>query len=274
MRFMRAKVYTSAAMPFIESSTADLITTITLNRPDKLNAFAGTMREELIAALRAAEADAACRVVVITGAGRGFCAGGDVEYMSGLQKNADVTAFRKLLDAGREIVMTIAAMPKPVIAAVNGVAAGAGCNLALACDYRIASDAAKFSESFVKIGMHPDWGGTWFLPRLVGRSRAMEMLMTGRMVEAPEALAMGLVDRVVPAAELVSETEKLACAFASGPPLPIADIKRALASSASNDLGAQVDLETQNQLRAFASSDAAEGMAAFFERRTPAFRGE
>jgi len=261
-------------MPFIESNSAQSITTITLNRPEKLNAFAGTMREELIAALRAAEADATCRVVVITGAGRAFCAGGDVEYMSGLQKNGDVAAFQKLLDAGREVVTSIAAMPKPVIASVNGVAAGAGCNLALACDYRIASDAAKFSESFVKIGMHPDWGGTWFLPRLIGRSRAMELLMTGRMVESAEALAIGLVDRVVASTELATETEKLAQAFASGPPLPIADIKRALSLSATNDLAAQVELETQHQLRAFASTDAAEGMAAFFERRAPAFRGE
>lgn len=255
-------------------TTTGTITTITLNRAEKLNAFAGSMREELIAALRAAEADAACRVVVITGAGRGFCAGGDVEYMAGLQKNGETAAFRKLLGAGREIVTTIAAMPKPVIASVNGVAAGAGCNLALACDYRIASDAAKFSESFVKIGMHPDWGGTWFLPRLVGQSRALELLMTGRMVDAAEALAIGLVDRVVAGAELAAETEKLAQAFASGPPLPIAGIKRALTASALNTLGAQVDLETEHQLRAFASTDAAEGMAAFFERRAPFFRGE
>ncbi|MEA2569990.1 MAG: hypothetical protein QOI24_1991 [Acidobacteriota bacterium] len=256
------------------TTTTGPITTITLNRPEKLNAFAGTMREELIDALRAAEADASCRVVIITGAGRGFCAGGDIEYMSGLQKNGDVAAFRKLLDAGRAIVTTIAAMPKPVIAAVNGVAAGAGCNLALACDYRIASETAKFSESFVKIGMHPDWGGTWLLPRLVGRSRALELLMTGRMIDAAEALTIGLVDRVVAADDLTSATEQLANALASAPPIPLAGIKRALAASESNDLGAQVDLETANQLQAFASSDAAEGMAAFFEKRAPAFRGE
>src|SRR6185369_2591433 len=122
--------------------------------------------------------------------------------------------FRKLLDAGRDIVTTIAAIGKPVIASVNGVAAGAGCNLALACDYRIASDGAKFSQSFVKIGMHPDWGGTWLLPRLVGSGRAMEMLMTGRMIDANEALSIGLVDRVMPAAELAAETERLAQAIA------------------------------------------------------------
>src|ERR1700760_1471331 len=128
------------------------ITTITLNRPEKLNASSGKMREELKAALRKAAADSTCRVVVITGAGRAFCAGGDVEYMSQLQKDGNVEAFRKLLDAGRDVVTTIADMAKPVIASINGVAAGAGCNLALACDYRIASDTAKLGQTFVRIG--------------------------------------------------------------------------------------------------------------------------
>src|SRR3954447_20462221 len=253
----------------ITAASTDSVTTITLNRPDKLNAFSGTMREDLIAALRDAEG----RVIVLTGAGRAFCAGGDVEFMSGLQKECDVQAFRKLLDAGRDIVTTIASLDKPVIASVNGVAAGAGCNLALACDYRIASDSAKFSESFVKIGLHPDWGGTWLLPRLIGRGRAMEMLMTGRMVDASEALSIGMVDRVVPAAELAAETERLARAIASGPPIAIAGIKRALRASGANDLHAQIELESEHQLAAFRSKDAAEGMAAFFEKRNPRFRG-
>ena len=258
----------------ITSASNDRVLTITLNRPDKLNAFSGTMREDLLAALRAAADDPATRVIVLTGAGRAFCAGGDVEYMSGLQKSDDVAAFRKLLDAGREIVTAIAEMDKPVIASVNGVAAGAGCNLALACDYRIASESAKFSESFVKIGLHPDWGGTWFLPRLVGPSRALEMLMTGRMVDAAEALSIGLADRVVPAAELAAETEKLANAIASGPPLAIDAIKRALRRSPTNELRAQIDLESEHQLAAFRSRDAAEGMAAFFEKRAAAFEGK
>ena len=254
-------------MTFILSETRDAVTTITLNRPDKLNAFSGTMREDLVAALRSA----AGRVVVITGAGRAFCAGGDVEFMSALQKNGDVAAFRKLLDAGREVVMQIATMPKPVIASVNGVAAGAGCNLALACDYRIACDAAKFAQSFVRIGLHPDWGGTWFLPRAVGRSAAFEMMTTGRIVDAEEALRVGLADRVVAAASLSDETRKLAQAIASGPPLAIAAIKRALSESERNDLNAQIDLENENQLKAFQSKEAAEGMAAFFEKRPPKF---
>jgi 2-(1,2-epoxy-1,2-dihydrophenyl)acetyl-CoA isomerase len=258
----------------IRTQTENHITTITLDRPEKLNAFSGTMREDLLAALRAAEDDRDCRVVVITGAGRAFCAGGDVEYMSGLQKNGDVESFRKLLNAGRDVVTTIAEMPKPVIASVNGIAAGAGCNLALACDYRIASDTAKLGETFVKIGIHPDWGGTWFLPRLVGPSRAMELLTTGRMADSAEALAIGMVDRVVPLAELPSQTTALANAIAQGPPQSIADIKRALIASRTNGLRAQVELESEHQVRAFLSRDAAEGMAAFFEKRAATFEGD
>ncbi len=258
----------------ILTKTDNHITTITLDRPEKLNAFGGTMREDLLASLRAADGDPDCRVVVITGAGRAFCAGGDVEYMAGLQKAGNVGDFRKLLDAGRDIVTTIVEMAKPVIASVNGVAAGAGCNLALACDYRMASDAAKLGETFVRIGLHPDWGGTWFLPRLVGPSRALEILMTGRMVDAAEALAIGMVDRVVPAADLAALTAALAGKIAQGPPLAIAGIKRALAASRTNTLRAQAGLESEHQSAAFLSRDAVEGMAAFFEKRPPRFEGE
>ena len=256
---------------FIERTITDSIATITLNRPDKLNAFTGTMREDLLDALRVCEEDSNVRVVVITGAGRAFCAGGDVEFMSGLQKNADVSSFRKLLDAGRDVILQIATMPKPVIAAINGIAAGAGCNLALACDYRIASEQAKLSESFVRIGLHPDWGGTWFLPRLVGRSRALEILMSGRTVDAAEALAIGMVDRVT--ADLATETEKLARTLAAAPPLALAGIKRAVNAAESNDLRAQLDLETEHQMTCFQSKDGAEGLAAFFEKKPAVFKG-
>ncbi len=258
----------------IRKETDNHITTITLNRPEKLNAFSGTMREDLLAALRAAAGDPGCRAVVITGAGRAFCAGGDVEYMSGLQKDGNADAFRNLLDAGRDVVTAIVDMAKPVIASVNGIAAGAGCNLALACDYRIASDTAKLGETFVRIGIHPDWGGTWLLPRLVGPSRALEILMTGRMVDAAEALSIGMVDRVVPLSELPLQTTTLARAIAEGPPIAIADIKRALALSRTNALREQIDLESEHQLRAFLSSDATEGMAAFFEKRAARFEGK
>jgi len=251
---------------FIERSTSDAVSTITLNRPDKLNAFSGTMRDDLLAALQASEADADVRAIVITGAGRAFCAGGDVAFMSQLQATNDVDSFRKLLDAGRDIVLQIASMTKPVLASVNGVAAGAGCNLALACDYRIASEQAKFSQSFIRIGLHPDWGGTWLLPRLVGRSRALEMCATGRMVDATEAQAIGMVDRVVAADALVAETEKLARSFAAASPIAIAGIKRALAVSEHNDLRAQLELEAEHQLACFQSDKARAKIAAFVAR--------
>jgi enoyl-CoA hydratase/carnithine racemase len=261
-------------MALIETQTSNQVATITLNRPDKLNAFGGSMRQDLLDALRAAADDRNVRVVVITGAGRAFCAGGDLEYMAGLQKAGNVASFRKLLDAGRDVVLSITSMDKPVIASVNGVAAGAGCNLALACDYRIAASEAKLGQTFVKIGIHPDWGGTWLLPRLVGRSRAFEIMATGRIVEAAEALAIGMVDRVVTRDALADETSKLAAAIASGPPQSIADIKRALGRSERNELREQLELEAEHQVRAFQSKDAAEGMSAFFEKRAPLFRGE
>jgi 2-(1,2-epoxy-1,2-dihydrophenyl)acetyl-CoA isomerase len=249
----------------INLSTTNGIATITLNRPEKLNAFSGTMREDLLQALRQTSGDPACRVVVITGAGRAFCAGGDVDFMHGLQQRRDAEAFGKLLDAGASIVMQIVEMPKPVIASINGIAAGAGCNLALACDYRIAAESAKLGETFVRIGLHPDWGGTWLLPRLVGPSRAFELMTTGRMIEAAEALQIGMIDRV--ATDLADETQTLVTAIAAAPPEVLADIKRALARSASDELRAQLQVERENQLRAFASAEAAERIAAFINKR-------
>lgn len=243
----------------IELTNDGATTTITLNRPEKLNAFAGTMRDDLLAALRDADRDAACRVVIITGAGRGFCAGGDVEFMHDLQQRGDIETFSKLLRAGGAIVTQIVEMPKPVIASIHGVAAGAGCNLALACDYRIASEQAKLGETFVRIGLHPDWGGTWLLPRIVGRSRALELMMTGRLVDAKEALAIGMIDRIV--SDLAAETQKLARAIADAPAGVIADIKRAL--NAKSDLRAQLVLESEHQLRAFSSAEAKEKISAF-----------
>jgi 2-(1,2-epoxy-1,2-dihydrophenyl)acetyl-CoA isomerase len=257
----------------IETHTEGPVTTITLNRPDKLNAFSGSMREGLLAALRSQEESATCRVVVITGAGRAFCAGGDVAFMSRLHAAGDVDSFRRLLDAGRDVILQITTMSRPVIASINGVAAGAGCNLALACDYRIASDRATMSESFVRIGLHPDWGGTWLLPRLIGRSRAMEILATGRMIDAGEAFAIGMIDRVVDGDALQAATRDLAERFAAAPPLALAGIKRALALSERNDLRAQLELETEHQIRCFESADAAEGLSAFLERRAPSFQG-
>lgn len=250
----------------ITTSIADRVATITLDRPDKLNAFTGTMREDLLAALRACEADEAVGAVVITGAGRAFCAGGDVAFMKTLQESGDIAGFRRLLDAGAAIVLQIVRMDKPVIASINGVAAGAGCNLALACDYRLASDTARFSQSFVRIGLHPDWAGTWFLPRLVGRSRAFEIAMTGRMVEASEALAIGMVDRVVPPAELADATIGVAKTFAAAPRVAARSIKRSFTASETNDLEAQLSFEAEQQIACFDSPESRERIAAFAAR--------
>jgi enoyl-CoA hydratase/carnithine racemase len=257
----------------ITTSAEASVATITLNRPEKLNAFIGTMREELLEALVACDQAPEVRAIVITGAGRAFCAGGDVDYMAGLQKQNDVTAFRRLLDAGRDVILQIVMMQTPVIAAINGVAAGAGCNLALACDYRIASEQAKLSQSFVRIGLHPDWGGTWLLPRLAGRSRAFEIMASGRMVPAEEALRLGMIDRVVPGDDLQRESAALAATVAAAPPLAISGIKRALTAPEMDSLRKQLELEAEHQLRCFSSEDAAEGMAAFFEKRAARFSG-
>jgi enoyl-CoA hydratase/carnithine racemase len=258
-------------MTTILAETRDRIAQVTLNRPEKLNAFAGTMREELVAVLREISTNGQIGAVIVTGAGRGFCAGGDVDTMAGYQREAATVPFQKLLDAGKEIVTLVREMPQIVIAAINGVAAGAGCNLALACDYRVASSSAKLGETFVRIGLHPDWGGTYFLPRLVGSSRALELMATGRMVDAEEAFRMGMVDRVVPDEQLMPEAEGLAMTIAAGPAMAIRALKQAVYASAANTLGQQVDLEGKNQLRAFLSRDAGEGMRAFFEKRKPSF---
>src|SRR6185503_15585166 len=167
---------------------------ITLNRPDKLNAFAEDMRERLIDALDAVAADRDARVLILTGAGRAFCAGGDVRHMVDLKRRrAEFHELEPLLTAGRTIVSRLQALTIPTVAAVNGVAAGAGCNLALACDLRWASDQATFGETFVRIGLHADWGGTYFLPRLVGLPMALEMCWTGDVIDAQRALQIGLV---------------------------------------------------------------------------------
>ena len=258
-------------MNWILVDRAEGIATVTLNRPEKLNALGGTMREDLHDALESIAEDSTMRAVIVTGAGRGFCAGGDVAHMADLQQRDDHDAFRALLDAGARVVTRIRTMPQIVIAAVNGVAAGAGCNLALACDYRIAADTATFSQAFVRIGLHPDWGGSWSLPRLVGPTRALEILATGRAVDAAEAASIGMVDRVVPAERLVPEAETLARVIASGPAGAIADIKRSVWQAMSGGIDEQLARETENQLRAFSSRDGKEGVAAFVERRKPAF---
>src|SRR5438477_12748353 len=191
----------------------DRIVTITLNRPERLNALVGHMRRDLAEALEEAGSDPDVRVVLITGAGRAFCAGGDVHFMAELVERGDAAEFARLLGAARRVILAIRQMSKPVIASISGPASGAGFNLALACDLRIASSTATFSQSFVKLGFHPDFGGTYFLPRLLLSNMAFDLFFLGCAVNYGQALRLGLVNRFVATEDLVSEMQKFAECF-------------------------------------------------------------
>jgi enoyl-CoA hydratase/carnithine racemase len=249
------------------------IVTITLNRPEKLNAFVGHMRRDLAEALEEAGSDHTVRVVIITGAGRGFCAGGDVNFMAELIEKRDSEEFSRLLGAARRVITAIRQMTKPVIASINGPASGAGFNLALACDLRIASTAATFSQSFVKVGMHPDWGGTYFLPRMVTPNKACEMFFLGEPISAEEALNLGLVNRVVAPENLETATREMAERLRDAPPIALAAAKQAVYMSNAADLEEMLRYENEAQLRCFASEDGREGVQAFLDKRDPKFKG-
>jgi 2-(1,2-epoxy-1,2-dihydrophenyl)acetyl-CoA isomerase len=254
-------------------SEADCILTITLNRPDKLNAFVGHMRRDLAEALEQAGSDRSVRVVVITGAGRAFCAGGDVAFMAELMQRRDAEEFSRILGAGRRVITAIRQMTKPVIASINGPASGAGCNLAFACDLRIASNTATFSQSFAKVGLHPDWGGTYFLPRLVTPNKACEMFFLGESIDAAEAARLGIVNQVVTPEELESTTLQLAERLRAAPPIALAAAKHAVYMSQGAELDEMLRYETEAQLRCFESDDGHEGVRAFLEKREPKFTG-
>lgn len=257
----------------IHVSEADGITTITLNRPDRLNAFIGHMRRDLAEALEHTGSDRNVRVVIITGAGRGFCAGGDIAFMGELMQRRDAEEFSRILGAGRRVILAIRQMTKPVIASINGPASGAGCNLALACDLRIAANTATFSQSFAKVGLHPDWGGTYFLPRLVTPNKACEMFFLGDTIDAAEALRLGIVNQVVAPEELEATTLQLAERLRAAPPIALAAAKHAVYMSQAAELDEMLRYETEAQLRCFESDDGHEGVQAFLEKREPRFTG-
>lgn len=261
------------AFEHVRTSITEGIGTITLSRPDKLNAFAGRMRQELSEAVQQVAESDDVRVLVVTGAGRAFCAGADVDYMWEVLEREDWDAAKGLVDAGRTVVTTIRSVPKPVVASVNGAAAGAGANLALACDLRIASDRASIGQTFNRIGVHPDWGGMYFLPRLVGPSKALELIYSGDMIDAAEAHRLGLFNRVVPHDRLEEETRALARMLAAKPPIASALAKHAVYQSGRLSLEEVLELELDHQLRCFRSEDAREGLQAFLEKRAPSFRG-
>lgn len=244
---------------------------IRINRPERLNAFSGTMREELEAGLHALEEDSAIRCVIITGVGRAFSTGGDVSVMAELAEEGDRETFERLVRTGARIIRTIDRMGKPVIAAVNGPAAGAGACLALACDLRIASEAASIGFTFIRVGLHPDWGGSYFLPHLVGPALAAELIYTGGMIGAERAERLGIFNRVVAASELEPAARGLAGQIAAGPTGVIAAVKRSLRRSLNSSLDEVLAMETEAQLEAFRSADFKEGMQAFLDKRAPRF---
>jgi 2-(1,2-epoxy-1,2-dihydrophenyl)acetyl-CoA isomerase len=244
---------------------------IRLNRPERLNAFVDDMRDRLDDTLAEMDDDPAIRCVAITGVGRAFSTGGDVQHMADLTARNDTSAFEAIVRTGIRVVKRIDGMRKPVIAAVNGAAAGAGAALALACDLRIASQSSSIGLTFIRIGLHPDWGAAYFLPRLIGSALAAELVYTGGMINAKRAERLGLFNSVVPAGELEAAVRGLAGQIAGGPAEVIADAKRTLRRSMAADLDEILEMEAQAQLRAFRSSDSDEGVRAFLEKRAPRF---
>jgi 2-(1,2-epoxy-1,2-dihydrophenyl)acetyl-CoA isomerase len=250
---------------------ADGVATVTLNRPEARNALDLVMRRELLAALDEIEAEPTTRVVVLTGAGGHFSAGGDVKTMAARRQTA--SEGRARVESLNRFVIRLFEFPKPTIAMVDGFAVGAGCNIALGCDLVIASDRARFGEVFAKIGLVPDGGGTWLLPRLVGLAKAKELVFTADIIDAAEALRIGLVNRVVPAAELEKTTRALAARIAAGPPTALGLAKALLNRSATVDLATALGFEAYAQAQTITTEDHAEGVRAFFEKRPPRFTG-
>jgi 2-(1,2-epoxy-1,2-dihydrophenyl)acetyl-CoA isomerase len=250
---------------------AGAVSTITLNRPDARNALDMAMRQEMVAALDEVEADPAARVLILRGAGEHFCAGGDVKLMR--ERRHTATEGRARVQLLNRLVARLVDFPRPTIAMVDGFAVGAGCNLALCCDLIVASDRARFGEVFAKIGLVPDGGGSWLLPRAVGLARAKELIFTADIIDAAEAARLGLVNRVVPAEQLDSVTRALAERIATGPPAVLAMAKHMLNRAAASDLASALDLEAFSQGLAITGEDHREGLEAFFQKRAPRFTG-
>ncbi|WP_315836005.1 2-(1,2-epoxy-1,2-dihydrophenyl)acetyl-CoA isomerase PaaG [Bradyrhizobium prioriisuperbiae] len=245
---------------------------VTLNRPDRLNSFNARQHEALMTALVAAEADISCRALILTGAGRGFCAGQDLSdgvYTPGETPDLSVTIQRYY----NPLVRKLRDLPMPVICAVNGTAAGAGANIAFACDLVLAAKSAKFIQSFAKIGLVPDSGGTWLLPRLAGRARARGLALLAEPISAEQAEAWGLIWKTVDDAGLMTEAHRLAAHLATQPTSGLALIKQALDAAETNDLDQQLDLERDLQGQAGRTPDYMEGVTAFFEKRAAVFKG-
>lgn len=255
----------------IEYAVAEGVATITLNRPEVMNAFGGTMREDLAVRLNEAAADAGVGCIVITGAGKAFCAGGDVASMAELQARDDTSVLVARMRAAAEVVTLLRRVEKPTVAAINGVAAGAGMNLALACDLRYAAASARFAESFIRIGLIPDWGGHYLLTELTGPGKALELLLTGEAISAAEAERLGIVNHCFGDEEFRPAVAARARQLAAAPRQSVAAIKRGVRRALQGTLEDTLAHELEAQQKIFLSPDAREGMLAFLEKRTPRF---
>ena len=253
---------------------SDSVLRVTLNRPDKLNALTDVMLQELHAAFAKAAGDKATRCVLLTGAGKGFCPGQDLANVQEMSRGGKPAYGEHIRSNYNPLILAMARLTKPIVAAINGVAAGAGMSLAMACDVRIASEKASFLQAFVNIGLVPDSGSTWFLPRLVGRQRALELMLSGRKLSAVEALEWGLVNQVVSPEQLMDEATKVAARYAAAPTYAIGQIKRNIDFAESHSLEETLALEAKSQAECGLSADHQEGMQAFLEKRTPVYKGE
>jgi enoyl-CoA hydratase/carnithine racemase len=262
-----------AAAPVLLEKRAGAVVTLTMNRPERMNALNNELSTALNEALAQVSADLSVHVVILTGMGRAFCAGGDLGAIGAGRAKGDANELAPILRSGMQAVLRMRTMTQPVIAAVNGAAAGAGMNLALAADIRVAAEEAMFGQNFAKVGLFPDYGGTYFLPQLVGPSVAAEMFYTGEMIDAKTAQRFGVVSHVVNSDALAGEVWKLAEKIASGPQVAIRAVKRAVFARDEKAMKEALEREVEEQLKCFHSEDCAEGIRAFLEKRRPKFQG-
>jgi 2-(1,2-epoxy-1,2-dihydrophenyl)acetyl-CoA isomerase len=254
-------------------TVTDRVATLTLNRPDRLNALSSSIIDGLLEALPRLAANPEIAVVVLTGAGRGFCAGGDVKSMAEGSSQMGVEDAVQRLRGRMEVSRLLHEIPKPTIAMVNGPAAGAGLGMALACDLRIASESARFITAFVKVGFSGDFGGSYFLSKLVGTGKARELYYTGDPLDAAQALALGIVNRVAPDSELLDATMALARRLAAGPSIALGLMKQNFNAAETGTLSELLDLEALHQIRTAKTEDHREAARAFVEKRPPVFKG-
>jgi 2-(1,2-epoxy-1,2-dihydrophenyl)acetyl-CoA isomerase len=259
--------------PVLLETREGSIATLMMNRPERLNALNNELSTALNEAITRIASDETVHVVILTGAGRAFCAGGDLAVIGAGRARGKADELAPILRSGMQAVLKLRTMPQPVIAAVNGPAAGAGMNLALAADIRIAVEEAVFGQNFAKVGLFPDYGGTYLLPQLVGPAKAAELFYTGDMIDAKTALRLGIVNHVYPADRFPAEVQSLAARIAVGPQLAIRAIKQTIFAREHEALEQALEREVEHQLKCFHSQDCDEGIRAFLEKRPPSFRG-